>query len=354
MTSARKIMRNRREPSKTKRRRVKRPRRRSRNLLLTNTMIDRLTNGMEKTMAGHFVLVLYQRKWMKQMKSLQLRRGNRKGYSAWEMKDHCRTKVELKSWDQIPEFIGELGKKKIPFSVEAVGPTQWGYQGLHITWRNQSGISNEVQLTTKLAWETKLWSDHIYEKWRNVNVDEASREKRDEFLVDLKKSKQRWNQLSLPDFSIYASNSDAFSTRELYVSDAATGDTGRTSLPSISSKNITSDSPVITNTLPVSDKKKSIAKPPYMSSIAQDSDSVKQEFSVAGDEAELDGGSGRRWLRMIMPQWNRMVTRALHNTSKRENGWPGKRSMRRQRSPRSRSSGPESRHKKRRWLGRSG
>lgn len=127
-------------------------------------------------------------------------------YSVYDMKDHARGKLELSSFEQIPEVLSLLDEKNIPWSAEAVGPTEWGYRGFHVTFRDGNGISSEIQLTRPDVWRVKLESDKIYEKWRNVDYYGLSAEQSTDYLKDLMRSKEMWNGLDLPEFTAWASS----------------------------------------------------------------------------------------------------------------------------------------------------
>ena len=134
-------------------------------------------------------------------------------YSIYDMKDHARGKLELSSFEQIPEVLRLLDEKNIPWSAEAVGPTEWGYRGFHVTFRDGNGLSSEIQLTRPDVWKVKLESDKIYEKWRNVDTASLTTIGRLSMRKDVKRSIAMWNQLDLPDFSTYIRNSSSESTR---------------------------------------------------------------------------------------------------------------------------------------------
>jgi len=161
------------------------------------------------------------------------------------MKDHARDKIELNSFDQISDVLDALEKRNIPYSVEAVGPTEWGYKGFHITWRNSQGIGTEVQLTTSPIWETKLWSDAIYDKWRNTDLTKLSPQERAAYFRDKEMSLKRWESVHLPDFSTYARSSSSLSMRALNNSSPNSGDLAGIHLPSTSSNGMSLESSIM-------------------------------------------------------------------------------------------------------------
>lgn len=111
-------------------------------------------------------------------------------YSLLDMKDHARSRLILDSFDQVPSVLDTLKTRGIPYQVEVVGPTDYGYQGIHVTWRTENGLGVEVQLTTPEAWKTKLASDQIYDKWRNVDSSKLSPESLREMKKEIKSSKK--------------------------------------------------------------------------------------------------------------------------------------------------------------------
>lgn len=125
-------------------------------------------------------------------------------YSLLDMKDHARSRLILDSFDQVDSVLKALDARGVPYEVEAVGPTDYGYRGLHVTWRTENGLGVEVQLTTPEAWKTKLASDQIYDKWRNADLASLTDEQTSEAVADQDRSLDMWNQLDLPDLSMYA------------------------------------------------------------------------------------------------------------------------------------------------------
>lgn len=136
------------------------------------------------------------------------KRAQGEDYSLLSMKDHARGKLELSDFNQIPEVLRILDEKKIPYSAEAIRPTEWGCRGFHITFRDGQGLSSEIQLTRPDVWKVKLESDAIYEKWRNItDLDTLNQQQRTERAADLKRSQDMWDQLNLPDFISFSTSS---------------------------------------------------------------------------------------------------------------------------------------------------
>ena len=184
-------------------------------------------------------------------------------YGLLDMKDHARGKLELSSFDQIPEVLNYLDEKNIPYSTEAIGPTEWGYRGFHITFRDANGIGSEIQLTMPAVWKVKLESDAIYDKWRDVDLSTADAKTQQEYVAEQEKSLQMWAQLDLPDFSMYERSSSSDNTRALYSVSPKTGDFAGTQLPSASSKiPLPSLMPDVSSTRPDS-VKQAIENPPF-------------------------------------------------------------------------------------------
>lgn len=129
-----------------------------------------------------------------------------------------------------------MRQKNIPFASEAVGPTEWGYRGYHITFRNANGIGAEIQLSRPDVWTVKLESDKIHKKWRNMTDCSAlSNAEYIQYMNDVQRSKKMWSQLNLPDFKNWESSASD-STRALKWSSADTGRTGFTHDPLTSSR----------------------------------------------------------------------------------------------------------------------
>lgn len=113
-------------------------------------------------------------------------------------------------------------------------PKSWG-----ASMADENGMKCELQLPRPDGWKVKLQSDAIYEKWRNViNVFSLSNAEYAFYMKDIEKSKQMWNQLSLPDFSIWSS-SFAERTRALNMSSDETGTEGLVQTPSRNSLTLT-------------------------------------------------------------------------------------------------------------------
>jgi hypothetical protein len=134
----------------------------------------------------------------------------RKGgdYTAMSMKDHSRSKITMNSWADIPQTIEALQQAypNADMAIENVR-NDWGYSGLHITFREPNGIGVEVQLTTPEHWPVKLESDAIYDKWRTIASKDPSTlepivQKR--LYAAIKKSQALWKAANVPDLSKYA------------------------------------------------------------------------------------------------------------------------------------------------------
>ena len=161
-------------------------------------------------------------------------------YSLLDIKDHARSRLILDSFDQANKVLDALDARGIPYQVEAVGPTPYGYRGLHVTWRTEKGLGVEVQLTTPEAWKTKLVSDSIYDKWRNVKVEELTAAEAEAYDADVARSIEMWDQLGLPDLSMYVRASSSDTTVESQYSFIGSD---RTILPQRPSEN--SSKPVL-------------------------------------------------------------------------------------------------------------
>ena len=122
-----------------------------------------------------------------------------KDYTVASMKDHTRGKVMMNSFSDIPQVLGELEKRGIPYETEVV-TNDWGYKGYHITFRNPDGISSEIQLTTADHWPAKLKSDAIYDKWRNVNLGTASEAEQRRYNEAMAESQALWAKVDFSEF----------------------------------------------------------------------------------------------------------------------------------------------------------
>ena len=196
-----------------------------------NTMLTEIADelGIHAVTAG-------QKSVRSMVDKVNRKREAGQNYGLLDMKDHTRGALVLDSFEQIPAVLKLLEEKNIPYQTEAVGPSEWGYNGFHITWRNANGISSEIQLTRPDVWQVKKESDAIYEKWRNVtNVDSLSPERQIEYFQDILRSNEMWRQLGLPDFSIYAANSSSDNLRALNISSEETGLDARDHAPLMNS-----------------------------------------------------------------------------------------------------------------------
>lgn len=129
----------------------------------------------------------------------------RKGgdYSLASMKDHTRNKIVMNSWNDVPKVINDLteilgGEPTVEFVMN-----DWGYKGLHITGRFDNGLGWEIQLSTPEDWPRKLSSDAIYDKWRNVQLDNASPKEIMGYMNAMRESKAMWSESKIPDLSMF-------------------------------------------------------------------------------------------------------------------------------------------------------
>lgn len=216
-----------------------------------------------------------------------------KQYTIMDMKDHTRSCVTMSEWEDIPKVLDAFDDRGIPYETEAV-VNDWGYKGFHTTWRNEDGITSEVQLTTKEHWALKLWSDAIYDKWRNADLKTLSLEERAEYLKDFRESREKWAQAGIPDLSIYERTSSAESGRAYQWSSKETGSTASVQTPLDNSRIFPpSKKGPKSNTRPSSVTQKSdIAVPPSSnnvgtnpnSSISDGENSVKQSRELRTSE----------------------------------------------------------------------
>jgi len=129
----------------------------------------------------------------------------RKGgdYSLASMKDHTRNKIMMNSWNDVGKTINDIaevfgGTPAVEYVVN-----DWGYKGLHITGRFDNGLGWEIQLTTPEDWPRKLRSDAIYDKWRNVQLDNASPKEIMGYMNAMRESKAMWSESRIPDLSMF-------------------------------------------------------------------------------------------------------------------------------------------------------
>lgn len=129
----------------------------------------------------------------------------RKGgdYSLASMKDHTRNKIMMNSWNDVGKTINDIaevfgGTPAVEYVVN-----DWGYKGLHITGRFDNGLGWEIQLTTPEDWPRKLRSDAIYDKWRNVQLDNASPKEIIGYMNAMRESKAMWSESRIPDLSMF-------------------------------------------------------------------------------------------------------------------------------------------------------
>ena len=133
----------------------------------------------------------------------------RKGgdYTAMSMKDHARSKVMMNTWQDVGQTIKAIQEAYPDAAIQIENvKNPWGYNGLHLTFREPNGIGVEVQLTTPEHWPVKLESDAIYDKWRQIASQDVNTlppiiQKR--LKAALNKSKALWAAQNIPDLSMY-------------------------------------------------------------------------------------------------------------------------------------------------------
>lgn len=220
-------------------------------------------------------------------------------YTLLSMKDHARQKVFVNDWTDIPAVLDYLSSRGIAYETEAVGPTEYGYQGFHITWTNENGLGSELQVTKPDVWKVKLASDAIYDKWRNVEILLASEDVRKEHFKDKESSIKMWESLHLPDFKSFESSSSE--RMRPFISSSPNMDlVGRTHLPSINSMNEGEDVS-ITRPDSVLTMRDFIDQSPfvdYNGIILQDSNSVKQADGNGSDVRFSRGMTADDYIRL--------------------------------------------------------
>lgn len=116
------------------------------------------------------------------------------GYDLYTMKDHARAAVLTDRLDELPAAVVAL-KKRFPamtgeaFLEQPLNNT--GYRGVHLTVPMGDGINAEIQIHTKETWRIKKLTDAIYDKWRNVEIENAAQESA--MLADFKNSERLWD-----------------------------------------------------------------------------------------------------------------------------------------------------------------
>lgn len=148
------------------------------------------------------------------VKKVNRKQASGRDYRLMDMKDHVRGAFmvdDLTDKDAIGEVMDAIQREVgAPVSVENV-KSEMGYNGIHLTWRDEDGLGYEVQITNPEVWKTKKASDRIYHKWRNVTPAEldADPKKMMQYLNDERESKNLWGDLwrklgfnnNAPDFS---------------------------------------------------------------------------------------------------------------------------------------------------------
>ena len=116
-------------------------------------------------------------------------------YDFYALKDHARAAMVLRDLTDVPAAVEAL-KKHFPgitgevFLEEPLNKS--GYRGIHLTVPLGNGINGEIQLTTKQAWEIKKQTDAIYDRWRNVALDQLSSEQKVKRKNDYAESARLW------------------------------------------------------------------------------------------------------------------------------------------------------------------
>ncbi len=146
-------------------------------------------------------------------KIIRKRASGKHSYSVTDAKDHARSVFLLDDFAQIPQLFESLASRGIKYHAEAITNND-GYRGLHLTWTDETGVNIEVQVSTPSAWEVKLKSDLIYEKWRNVLLWRMAAEQAREWAVDKATSRKMWGDLGLPYFGNFLISSSELMTDE--------------------------------------------------------------------------------------------------------------------------------------------
>lgn len=164
---------------------------------LMNNIADRITVDGDKA--------VYKSGGNKSIRSMvdkvERKQAQGRDYRLMDMKDHMRGAMMLENLnndaDEVTTMLEELqyaiGK---PLGIEAV-ETDFGYNGLHLTWRDDDGLGYEIQVTTPDMWKTKKASDKMYDAVRNWTTEEidADPAKRAFYNEKKKESKELWDNL---------------------------------------------------------------------------------------------------------------------------------------------------------------
>lgn len=118
-------------------------------------------------------------------------------YRLMDMKDHVRGAFmvdDLTNTDDLMALFENL-EYKIGRYIQAEDmKTDWGYNGIHLTWRDEDGLGYELQISTPEVWKTKKASDKIYHKWRNVTTAELEKDPKKmlQYMNDMRESQSMW------------------------------------------------------------------------------------------------------------------------------------------------------------------
>ncbi|NCC51348.1 MAG: hypothetical protein EOM20_09045, partial [Spartobacteria bacterium] len=116
-------------------------------------------------------------------------------YSMSQLKDHARGTVVLKSFDDAPKTVQAL-QRRLPGlrgEVTIDKPlNDFGYRGVHLSGKDESGVGFEIQIHTQESWALKEKSDLVYRKWRNAVDRELTPAERAEMIRDKAESVQAW------------------------------------------------------------------------------------------------------------------------------------------------------------------
>ena len=124
------------------------------------------------------------------------RAAGRSGYGLQEMNDLARSAILMNSFADVGQTLAALQQKYPAIRGEAFldRPREnSGYRGIHLDISLPDGMIAEVQLSTPEAWQIKLETDLIYERWRSVDEATMSANQTKERRADYLRSKQLWD-----------------------------------------------------------------------------------------------------------------------------------------------------------------
>lgn len=116
-------------------------------------------------------------------------------YTLYDAKDHVRCAIELPSIADVPAAIQALKNSFPTLSGKAAISAPMndsGYRGIHLVVDFGDGLKGEIQLTTPEAWQIKLKTDAIYEKWRNVPEESQTAEQTAQRNADYAECRKLW------------------------------------------------------------------------------------------------------------------------------------------------------------------